>query len=397
MKRISKNRLMWIAVCILTLVLSACGKQSLDKLGESGYHYYYPSTQQDGTQVAEREKEDILYMIVANDTVHELIHVYCYDNGMQYQYHYGLFTDFLDKYGNTDSAAQFTPGRVVWLGSTDEEGKLKELGISDRVWEYKDITRFETNPKEGQLKIADSLYSYGSDAITFSNDSQVEFDSITKDDTLAVVGIGKKILSVSVTTGHGTLQLANTTLFDDSYLQVGEKIFVRITPDMSLDLPEGQYRLAVANDGWGGTKDIKIKRGKTTKVDLDKMKGKGPKYGKVLFSINPEGAILYLDGQPVDYSQPISLKYGKHSLSVVTEEYDDWERTLYVNSPEATIIIKVTDEETPAPSTQVVEAPKPPKTTESADSQGSSETSTEQNPDLYKYLSDYLSTLSSRD
>lgn len=60
-------------------------------------------------------------------------------------------------------------------------------------------------------------------------------------------------------------------------MQLGDRIFAEITKDMSLDVPEGSYTLAVANNGWGGSTDIEIKRGETTKVNLNDLKGEGPK------------------------------------------------------------------------------------------------------------------------
>lgn len=397
MKKPMKKKVI-LFVTIIGLCLSACGNNGLSRLGEQGYHYYTPDSESQTEEATEVASLENLYLIVAIDTIEEKLQVYSYDNGMQYQYHYGLNTNFLDKYGNTESAANFTPGRVVWIGEVNDDGQLKELGISDQVWEYDDITRFETNPEEEQLEIADSLYSYGDEAITFSDEEQVEFSSITEDDTLSVVGIGKKILSVNITTGHGTLQLANTDLFEGSFIQLGSKIFALITKDMEMDLPEGTYQLTVANDGWGGTTEIEIVRGKTTNVDLDSIKGEGPKYGEVLFAIDVLDAVLYIDGQKVDYSEPIRLKYGKHSLSVVTEEYDTWERTLYVNSAEATVLITISDEESDSETTensQTSEASEATESTESADSTQSTETESTDYGDLSEYLSDYLSTLSS--
>ena len=49
-----------------------------------------------------------------------------------------------------------------------------------------------------------------------------------------------------------------------------------------MQVPEGTYELTVANNGWGGSTQVTITRGQTTTVDLDKIKGKGPKTGKAL-------------------------------------------------------------------------------------------------------------------
>ena len=178
----------------------------------------------------------------------------------------------------------------------------------------------------------------------FSGSDVVDTDSLTAQDKLAVVGIDKDIVSISVTTGHGTLQLSNTSLFEGSFLQLGDRIFAEITKDMSLDVPEGCYTLAVANNGWGGSTDIEIKRGETTKVNLNDLKGEGPKKSSILFEVDVQGAKIYVDGSEIDYTSPVEITYGKHTLKVTADGYDTWTRTLYVNSKEATIQITINDD-----------------------------------------------------
>ena len=150
-------------------------------------------------------------------------------------------------------------------------------------------------------------------------------------------------MSISVTTGHGTLQLSNTSLFEGSFLQLGDRIFAEITKDMSLDVPEGSYTLAVANNGWGDSTDIEIKRGEITKVNLNDLKGEGPKKSRILFEVDVQSAKIYVDDSEIDYTSPVEITYGKHRLKVTADGYDTWTRTLYVNSKEATIQITIND------------------------------------------------------
>ena len=100
----------------------------------------------------------------------------------------------------------------------------------------------------------------------------------------------------------------------------------------------------MANDGWGGSTQISIQRGETTTVNLDELKGEGPKYSSIQFVVDVEGAQIYLDNSLIDYSQVNQVRYGNHSLTVVADGYDTWSRTLCVNSAEATIVISLTDE-----------------------------------------------------
>ena len=57
-----------------------------------------------------------------------------------------------------------------------------------------------------------------------------------------------------------------------------------------------------------------------------------------------QGAKIYVDGSEIDYTSPVEITYGKHTLKVTADGYDTWTRTLYVNSKEATIQITINDD-----------------------------------------------------
>ena len=58
-----------------------------------------------------------------------------------------------------------------------------------------------------------------------------------------------------------------------------------------------------------------------------------------------EDALLLVDGKQTETGKTLKLTYGSHDVTVYADGYDVWKRNLYVNSPEATIIIKLKDEE----------------------------------------------------
>lgn len=340
---------------MLVLSLAACGKQDTDDGVKKFYNSMNDTTEavgestQSGLKAAAEENgkavkksSDILIVSDIN-SANETIRVYNYSTGVQYQYYYGLTTGFFDKYGNHMSVSDIHQGDVVDISGADSDGKAKRIQKSDKVWTNDAVTNFSVDKDKSVLEIGNSSYRLGERTMIFSGSDVVDTDSLTAQDKLAVVGIDKDIVSISVTTGHGTLQLSNTSLFEGSFLQLGDRIFAEITKDMSLDVPEGSYTLAVANNGWGGSKDIEIKRGETTKVNLNDLKGEGPKKSSILFEVDVQGAKIYVDGSEIDYTSPVEITYGKHKLKVTADGYDTWTRTLYVNSKEATVQITIND------------------------------------------------------
>ena len=72
-------------------------------------------------------------------------------------------------------------------------------------------------------------------------------------------------------------------------------------------------------------------------LDVGDLKGEEPKYGSVVFTITPEAATLYLDGEKTDYSLPIRLEYGIHQMIVMAEGYETISQYLKVGQASAGI------------------------------------------------------------
>ena len=396
-----------LVISILSMIMMAgCGQQTRPI---STAQYYNPAKE----TVADTEEAEgagaktsigtDLYLIIGNDMTNEQLNLKQLVSGKQYLYVYSLSTDFQDKYGNSATTVDFEPGMVIHIGKKDGEGRLLQAQIADEVWEYSDITKYSVDTERGIFKIADSKYSYDADLFVESNGEKIRLSDLNEKDKIRVVGIGTKILSVSVTTGQGILELRNTSVFEGSFIQVGSKIFAQITHNMKLEIPEGTYTVTVANEGYGGSTEVEIARGEVCTLDLDELKGEGPKTGSITFYIDVEGATLSIDGDTVDYSAPVVLTYGVHELHAEADGYDDFDKKLFVNSAAANIDISLTGEST-ASDNDVTEG------TESVEETETAETETTGNKDETKstekdtetsdkstdkdVTSDYLSTLS---
>ena len=168
--------------------------------------------------------------------------------------------------------------------------------------------------------MAGSRYSYDQTMLkVFSDGTPITLYDIGKNDVLTVYGIDKQVYAIVLDTGHGTLQLKNTKLFEGGWLNLGTKVYAMITENMSMEVPEGTYELSVANNGYGDTGEIRIRRGKVTTIDLNDYKGAGPKTGEVKFNVGNSGATVYVDGNKVDTTQATSLNYGVHEVSITAE------------------------------------------------------------------------------
>lgn len=299
-------------------------------------------TEESESESVQEEREG-LFLIMGHDTVEETMLLYSYETGLEYYYQYNFSTKFLNKYGDHQAAVRFTPGKVVALGERDEFGYLTTVQISDEVWEQEKIKRFSIDLEHGIFTIGNTNYSIRGKVHLFSNADTIELSDITDNDILTVVGQGNKVLSINVTTGHGTLAFSNTELFEGSLFKLNNDIFAEVTENMSMEVPEGIYMLTVANDGWGSSREITIVRGETTEIDLDSMKGEGKKKGLISFQIDVEDVKVYIDYQLVDHTEAVEVTYGTHTVEITASGYDSWKRYLVVNSEKATLVIQMTE------------------------------------------------------
>ena len=100
-----------------------------------------------------------------------------------------------------------------------------------------------------------------------------------------------------------------------------------------------------------------------------------------------QSAKIYVDGKEIDYTSPVEITYGKHTLKVTADGYDTWTRTLYVNSKEATIQITINDNADSTGTNSTATAQTPSETaSERADEKDNQSTSQRQSVDFFLFL-----------
>ena len=407
--------LVLLGIC-MTLLMAGCDDRRGSIISENRAGAPVASTEQDSiAQTEEESSEDAsdvygICEVMAVDTTTSTIKIYNIKKAKQETYTYNDGTYFLDKYGEYTSVSKMVPGKMVQIQLSKQTKELTQVQISDKAWEYDDIKKFAIDEENSMITIAGDKYYYKGNLNVFSEENVVELSDISDKDVLRIQGIGKEIFTISITSGHGVIQLTNTSLFEGGWLSLGTKIYLQVTSNMQIEMPEGTYLLSVANNGYGDTKEITVNRGEATTVDLNELKGEGPQYCNITFEVGVANAVMTIDGEIVDYTKPLEVKYGIHKLEIVADGYDAWSKKLYVNSKEATIQVAMTEEATETSSTETTEknsttssqsssakstASTSTKSTGSTSSTSSTSTSStsDANSSYLKTLSDIISTL----
>lgn len=343
--KIQKQVLLAAAFLMAAALASSCGNGSSQSGIFQGRMGSAAKTEEESviqTQDATEETmqtDSPLYVIVKIDVENKEAVFEKVSDGRQMQYPYTAATRFSDKYGNSKSASSFLPGDVAEIAVSAGDQELTGVQLSDEVWVYEDIVNYSFDEKIGALVIGESKYACDPKYPVFSGENRIKISDIGDSDVLRAVGLDKKLISLSVQRGHGYLALANTKLFEGSFICVGDRIFEEVKEDLQIEAPEGKYLVTVANNGYGGSREVEIKRDQTVSLNLDELKGEGPKICKITFDVGVEGAILRIDGKKADYSKAVELAYGVHTITVEAEGYEAITEKLVVNSKEAEIEI----------------------------------------------------------
>ncbi len=379
---------------------SGCGRQYDNSPVTSHTGSAIKQTTEEVEQV-ETEAQDAaaeLYIVEDLNMTDETISLYSVSTGKQLKYNYNMTTKFLDKYGKNSFWASFTTGTVVSIGELLPSSRaLSEVQKSDSVWTFEELSKYKIDTEKKILTIDGSNYKITDTTKVYSDTAKIPLENIGKDDIITVVGKDKEVISIAITTGHGYIHLTGTSLFDNSMIFIGRKIVSTVYSDEMIEVPEGTYKVTVANNGWGGSGEYPVKRNEITTIDLEDLKGEGPSYCLLTFLVTVPDTYVYLDGKQVDVTEPGYVQYGAHKLVVKCDGYNTWNKTLVVNSKEATITLEMESEDGTTmrePLEQNTQNPEEDQQENQQPSTHEEETAGSSIKDDYDYEVDYLSTIS---
>ena len=263
------------------------------------------------------------------------------DLGKQYTLSMDGTTRYTDKYGKAISLEQLGEGDIVDVTFLKTKKHLTTMQLSRSAWQYDNVERYELNTVRREVTIGEEVFKLSRDTRYFSQGHSIEEMDLNPSDILTFHGIDTTVLSVTVEKGHGYLRLVNDENFIGGWLEIGQEQIVRITEDMLVTVPEGSYQVDISYNGGGGTKSVVINRNEETTLDIGDLEVAEAQYGMVLFSMNPSGAELYIDGSQADPSQPITLEYGIHQIIAKADGYKSLTQYLRVAQESAGVDVEL--------------------------------------------------------
>ena len=259
------------------------------------------------------------------------------DTGRQYTLYYDGTTYVTDKYDGPMSISQLRAGDVVDVNFLKGKRQIASIKQSPDAWVYDSIDNYDLGGLNKTASIGNSTYSLPDEAVILSEGKRVETMEIVSQDLVTIRGIDRKIYSVNVERGHGYLRLRNEQALIGGWIEVGNKVIREISEDMLLVVPEGSYQVALSNGGVSSIKDVVIERDRETVLDVSDIEIVQDKTGRILFTVNPAGADVSIDGELTDISSPVELPYGIHKIHMEADGYDSLTKYIQVGSEYAKI------------------------------------------------------------
>ncbi len=261
-------------------------------------------------------------VVVEKDTEKSTVTFQNMQLGKQYTLNFNGATLINDKYNESMSMEQIKEGDVVDITFLKDKKRLNSIQLSSESWLLTDVSKYNIDELAKKMEIAEDTYKFTGDTIIVSSGKQAEVMDINAADVLKVSGVGHNIYSIVVDKGHGYLRLTNEEYFVGGWIEVGQSVIQEVADDMLLVVPEGTYDVTISHKGTTGTKRIVVNRNEEVELDVGDLKGEEPRFGTVLFTVSPDDASVYIDGEKVDISEAVTLEYGIHQMIVKADGYD---------------------------------------------------------------------------
>lgn len=324
-------------IFLYAFLLAGCGSRQEEPVTAE-----VPDTQVQSTYVEPMADSYDEALLVDINTDESTIRFYNLQAQRTYTLQYDSATRIKNRHGDELVAGQLSCGDPVHITFFHDTKRLQSLQISSDLQVDSGITDFEINSASRTMTYGADQYQIAKNAMILSGGSLLEANEIQPVDTLKVVSKDHRIMGITVERGHGYVRLSGQDNFVDGFVEIGTAVIKRVTEEMLLVVPEGDYTLYISKNGMAGSEDISVKAGEETLVDVSKFEvNKDKETGKIIFTISPAKAELYIDQEKTLYDEPVELTCGIHQIRVQADGYKTLTQYIKVGTATANLNVEL--------------------------------------------------------
>ena len=180
-------------------------------------------------------------VITKIDTTDKRLSLFDIESGLEHEYRYSGGTHILDKYDKVISASQLTEGIIVDAYYIEDENKIAKLQISKEAWEKIGVTGVIINEEKGIISYNGKRYPLLKNAIVLDQSKRIPISDILRMDYVTLRGTKDNVCVISLTKGHGFLELAGEDEYLGGILYIGTELITQIEKNMRIPIREGNY------------------------------------------------------------------------------------------------------------------------------------------------------------
>lgn len=272
-----------------------------------------------------------------------------HSTGKTYTLSYDNTSMMFDIYGRALSPRLLEVGQIVEVTFLKSTKHITTLDVSREAWTIASTRDHDLVRNDGTAVVKGDVYKIDPRTLIIAEDKLALAEDILSTDTVTVSGIGKDIYSVVVQSGHGYVSLSSETVENQSlvgaWLELDNEVIHKISPNMLLSAPEGDYNLQILGNGANYQSEVSINRNQETVIDTSNVTISRPKEGLVTFDIDPDTADVFVDGTRMLAGVPQTIQYGYHNLKIIADGYVTQTKYLKVGTPKSVISITLEKEE----------------------------------------------------
>lgn len=275
----------------------------------------------------------------------ETVTLHNIQTGKNYTLSYTGATTIEDKRGEQLVMDQLEEGSLITVTFLKDEKLLKSVFLREDATVFQDVSQYEINRAAKTVDFEGKQFQLDENVAIVKDGEKLDLMDVNAMDTLMIQAVDHTIYSMTITKGHGYLKLLNYDFFVGGWIEIGQSIIKPVTEEMLMAVPEGKYQVYISKDGVGGIKEVEVASGEEVEMDVADLQGEivDSKVGQLLFTITPDNAHLFIDGNEVDYSKAINLGYGVHKIVCKADGYATLSKFFKVSEESATINIELED------------------------------------------------------
>lgn len=269
-----------------------------------------------------------------------------YDEGVDNTFYIEQPVLIYTEFGNAMTLAQLYAGDVIDITYDNVNNKVTEIHISDEVRCHMAVSDVSVNTSYRRLSLYGKNYEYARNVVVVSDNELITPEQLSVHDVFNLYEKDGKVVSIVVTRGHGYISLTGVDTFIGGYVNIGSENIKNIEKNMMITVTEGSYKVSVSKDQYYGAKTVTVNRNQVTTVDFSEFVADTVENGNVLFDIDVDGAILYLNGKETDYTDGmLTLPVGTYTVRVSADGYDNYQDKIEVKADYQKVNIRMKKEE----------------------------------------------------